>query len=88
MEWQDHLDAVALQCVVILSPPSSSIVVNVGVYYADVFDGAMITLAMLTLNVFHPGIYLRGDDHPSPTSSEVTVQDDRLKTTPNLEKAV
>ena len=30
--------------------------------YADVFDATMICLAMFTLNVFHPGIYLRGDD--------------------------
>jgi hypothetical protein len=48
----------------------------------------MIALAMLTLNVFHPGIYLRGEDHTSATSSEGTVQEDRPKTTPNLEKAV
>lgn len=27
--------------------------------YTDVLDGAMITLAMYTLNIFHPGILLR-----------------------------
>jgi hypothetical protein len=49
----------------------------------------MICLAMFTLNVFHPGIYLRGDDSrvPSPTSSE-GVREDRLLTTLNPEKAV
>ena len=26
---------------------------------SDVFDGAMITLAMLTLNIFHPGRLLK-----------------------------
>jgi len=56
--------------------------------YADVFDATMICLAMFTLNVFHPGIYLRGDDFPSPTSSEGTVREDRLQTTLNTEKAV
>ena len=31
----------------------------------------MITLAMLTLNLFHPGIYLR-DDHPYPSREAQT----------------
>ncbi|KAF8461147.1 RTA1-domain-containing protein [Russula ochroleuca] len=55
----------------------------------NVFDATMICLAMFTLNVFHPGIYLRGDDSrvPSPTSSE-GVREDRLLTTLNPEKAV
>ena len=39
--------------------------------YVDVFDGTMIVLAMYTLNLFHPGIYLR-EDYPSKTSSEGT----------------
>lgn len=29
--------------------------------YADVFDAAMIVLAMFTLNIFHPGTYLQDD---------------------------
>ena len=37
---------------------------------AVVFDGVMITLAMLTLNVFHPGMFLRESDYPLPTTSE------------------
>ena len=53
---------------------------------ADVFDGTMITLAMLTLNLFHPGIYLRVDDRPSQSqaslpSSEGTVLKDLGKST-------
>jgi hypothetical protein len=28
-------------------------------YITDVFDGAMIVLAMYTLNFFHPGVLLR-----------------------------
>ena len=68
-------------------PPSVNIVSIIG-DYADVFDGTMIFLAMFTLNLFHPGIYLRGDDYPSLTSSEGTDREDRLGTTPNLEKAV
>ena len=50
----------------------------------------MITLAMLTLNLFHPGIYLR-DDHlyPSqevqtfPAGSEGTVLEVVQKPNPN-----
>jgi hypothetical protein len=38
--------------------------------FADVFDGTMIVLAMYTLNIFHPGIYLLGEDSPSQTSSD------------------
>ena len=81
MEWQGHLNAVALQCVVIYSP-SPNIVIIIG-DHADVFDGTMITLAMLTLNLFHPSIYLKGDDHPSQVSSEGTVLEDLKKTSPN-----
>ena len=54
--------------------------------YADVFDGTMIVLAMYTLNVFHPGIYLRGENYPSQTSSEGTTIED--KTTYRQGKAV
>jgi hypothetical protein len=41
--------------------------------YSDVFDGTMIVLAMYTLNFFHPGNYLRGEYHPSQTSSDGVV---------------
>ncbi|KAI0282477.1 RTA-like protein [Russula aff. rugulosa BPL654] len=34
----------------------------------NVFDGIMIVLAMYTLNIFHPGIYLRGE---IPLSNEL-----------------
>ena len=37
---------------------------------AVVFDGIMITLAMLTLNVFHPGVFLRESNYALPASSE------------------
>jgi hypothetical protein len=36
---------------------------------AVAFDGVMITLAMWTMNIFHPGVFLRLSDHPYPTSS-------------------
>ena len=54
--------------------------------HADVFDGAMIVLAMYTLNIFHPRIYLRGENHPSQMSSEGTSIED--KTTNQQGKAV
>ncbi|KAF8496745.1 RTA1-like protein [Russula emetica] len=56
--------------------------------YADVFDGTMIVLAMYTLNLFHPGIYLREDDYPPQTSSEGTVMEDRQIPTDHQDKAV
>jgi len=54
----------------------------------NVFDGTMITLAMFTLNLFHPGIFLRNIDYltPSSSSSEGASLEDRLKTTPPLMK--
>ena len=56
--------------------------------YVDVFDGTMIVLAMYTLNLFHPGIYLRGED-PSQTSSEgMVTMEDRLNPTYSEGKAV
>ena len=56
--------------------------------HADVFDGTMITLAMFTLNLFHPGIFLRNIDYltPSSSSSEGASLEDRFKTTPPLMK--
>jgi hypothetical protein len=77
MEWQGHLHAVGLQCVAIF-PVFFSGSLMFG-EYVDVFDGIMIVLAMYTLNIFHPGIYLRGEDYPSQTSSEGVVMEDRLK---------
>jgi len=60
--------------------------------YADVFDGAMIVLAMYTLNIFHPGIFLRDEkqNYPSQTSSgsEGMAMEDRLKTTYHQGRAV
>ena len=58
--------------------------------YADVFDGTMIVLAMYTLNIFHPGIYLRQQEYPSQTSSdsEGVVMEDRLKPTHSQGRAV
>jgi hypothetical protein len=53
---------------------------------SGVFDGLMVTLAMFTLNVFHPGIYLRDPNHStiSPTGSEEGLLKARLKTSPPL----
>ena len=39
----------------------------------------MITLAMFTLNAFHPGVFLRESDYPLPTSSDGFAQGDRSK---------
>jgi hypothetical protein len=55
--------------------------------HTDVFDGTMITLAMFTLNLFHPGIFLRNIDDLTPSSnSEGISLEDRFKTTPPLVK--
>ncbi|KZV76205.1 RTA1-domain-containing protein [Peniophora sp. CONT] len=35
----------------------------------DLFDGAMVTLAMFSLNVIHPGFFLVPEEHPRPTST-------------------
>ena len=86
MERQGHLNAAPLQCVVIYGLLPRIWYSSSG-DHADVCDGAMILLAMLTLNLFHPGIYLPGDDDPSSTGSEGGVLEVRLETTPNLEKA-
>lgn len=53
---------------------------------SDVFDGLMITLAMFTLNLFHPGIYLRDPGHStlSQTGPEEVILEDRFKTSPPL----
>ena len=55
---------------------------------SDVFDGLMITLAMFTLNLFHPGIYLRDPGHSTLSrtgpDSEGVILEDRLKTSPPL----
>ena len=57
--------------------------------YADVFDGTMIVLAMYTLNLFHPGNYLQGEDIPSQTSSEGMVMESQHKpATYDQDKAV
>jgi len=54
----------------------------------NVFDGTMIVLAMYTLNLFHPGNYSRGEDHPPQTSSEGMVTEDCQKPTDHQDKAV
>ena len=58
--------------------------------YADVFDATMIVLAMYTLNLFHPGMYLREQDYPSQTSSdsEGVVMEEHLKPTYRQGRAV
>jgi hypothetical protein len=70
-----------------LQLPSLNIVFIIG-NPADVFDGTMITLAMWTLNVFHPGIYLRVDDHPSPALSGSDVREGHENPTYQLGKEV
>ena len=64
-------------------PPASSHTVIIE-DLSDLFDGLMITLAMLALNFFHPGIYLQDPDHStlSRTGFEEVILEDRLKTSP------
>ena len=38
----------------------------------DIFDGAMITLAMFTLNVIHPGWFLVPEEIPEPAEYKIT----------------
>jgi hypothetical protein len=64
-------------------PPASSYTVIID-DHPDVFDGLMITLAMFTLNIFHPGIYLRDPSNLSTTSPEGVILDDVPKTSPPL----
>jgi len=45
----------------------------------NVFDATMITLAMLTLNVFHPGVLMRESWYPCPNSSNSTTPEVHLK---------
>jgi hypothetical protein len=88
MEWQGHLDAVGLQCVVIffifLFPNLIVIIGN----YADVFDGTMIVLAMYTLNLFHPGNYLQEDILSQTTSEGIFMEDQHKPATYHQDKAV
>ena len=69
MGGKGHLDAVGLQCVFIFLGflSDKNLMVTIG-DFADVFDGAMIVLVMYTLNLFHPGIYLRGKHYLSSSS--------------------
>ena len=53
-----------------LSMDSSEFIVIIIGGYADVFDGLMIVLAMFTLNIFHPGTYLRDDYTAVPPYNE------------------
>ncbi|KAI9451626.1 RTA1-like protein [Lactarius psammicola] len=54
--------------------------INSTQWYFIVFDGIMITLAMLTLNAFHPGVFLRESDFLVPTNSEDHALADHHKT--------
>jgi hypothetical protein len=74
-----------VRCHLQLPPPNIVFIIGNS---SDVFDGTMITLAMWTLNLFHPGIYLRVDDHPSPAFSEGDVRGDHEKPTPTGEESV
>jgi hypothetical protein len=80
MEWQGHRNAVGLQCVVCFYNFFFPSLIG---YYADVFDGSMIVLAMYTLNLFHPGIYLREEHYSSQTSSGSESVDMKDRLSPN-----
>ncbi|KAI0255338.1 RTA1-domain-containing protein [Lactifluus subvellereus] len=51
----------------------------------NVFDGTMITLAMLTLNAFHPGVLMQELGYPYPSSSNGTPPEDPLKPSNHFE---
>ena len=61
--------------------PSHTVIID---DHSDVFDGLMITLAMFTLNVFHPGIYLGTPSNLPTTSPEGVILDDGPKTSPPM----
>ncbi|KAH9977068.1 RTA1-domain-containing protein, partial [Lactifluus volemus] len=44
-----------------------------------VFDATMITLAMFTLNIFHPGVYFQKSDDPYPTNGITTGNGPEMK---------
>jgi len=46
----------------------------------DAFDGATVALAIFTLNVFHPGVLLRGQDKLEPNFSKVSSQEPESET--------
>ena len=46
----------------------------------DVFDGATVFLAIFTLNVFHPGVLLRGQDKLEPGILTVSSQEPESET--------
>ena len=46
----------------------------------DVFDGATVFLAIFTLNVFHPGVLLRGQDKLEPDILTVSSQEPESET--------
>lgn len=61
MEWQSHHYSSLVQYVYLPHP----IDVNNLILVTDVFDGAMVVLAMYTTNILHPGVLL--DDAKSLT---------------------
>jgi hypothetical protein len=46
----------------------------------DVFEGATVFLAIFTLNVFHPGVLLRGRDKLEPDILTVSSQEPESET--------
>ena len=58
LDWQDHHHPVALRYAVSFWDHAKYL----PCYDVVVFDGTMIVLAMVTLNVFHPGLLLEKAD--------------------------
>jgi hypothetical protein len=54
MDWANHFHPIVLQWV--MSPHRFRSVLTI--FATDVLDGAMITLAIYTLNFVHPGMFL------------------------------
>jgi hypothetical protein len=62
MEWQDNIHTSVFQCVSFTSFVSVARLLTLRSPLTDVLDGGMITLALWTLNIAHPGYLLKRHD--------------------------
>jgi hypothetical protein len=77
MDWKNNINSVVFQCAIASFRFYSALIISP----ADVLDGAMITLAIYTLNFIHPGVLLRGgsstnlaeDEEKLPKTSTITL---------------
>ena len=52
----------------------------------DVFDGAMVTLAMFSLNVIHPGLFLVPEESPAGATYTQDSRTSSMSSAPMFEK--